>query len=331
MTEAIPSTMRAVVVREVGDASSLTVDENVAVPTPKPFECLVRNTFAGLNFLDTYHRTGLYPRERPFVLGVEGAGVVVSIGEQVTGVKIGDRVAYNSPGSYAEFTSVPETNIIPVPDTVPLDVAVGCVVQGLTAHYLTNSTFPLKENHWALVHAGAGGTGRLVVQYAKSLGAKVIATTSTAKVDIVKALGADVVIDYTTQDVVKEVLDATQGKGVDVVYDGVGKSTFKISLNSLKPRGMCVFFGNASGPVPPIDSLELSSKSLYLARPRLPDYVATREELLERVASVFDLLVRGVLDVKVTQEFPLTDVAKSHQFLESGQSTGKLVLRLRSD
>eukprot|EP00299_Pterocystis_sp_00344_P001331 c11166_g1_i1.p1 GENE.c11166_g1_i1~~c11166_g1_i1.p1 ORF type:complete len:337 (+),score=64.72 c11166_g1_i1:22-1032(+) len=324
----LPSRMRAVLVREHGDPSKLLFERDVEVRAPQARECVVKNTFAGLNFIDTYHRSGLYPRELPFVMGTEGAGEVVAIGAEVKDVKVGDRVAYNVNGSYAEFTNVPESKIIPVPSNIPLDVAAGCVVQGLTAHYLTHSTFPVKKGDWVLIHAGAGGTGRLLVQFAKLLGANVITTTSAGKVDLAKACGADVVIDYHSQDVVKQVMEVTNKRGVDVVYDGVGQSTWKSSLDSLKLRGMCVFFGNASGPVPPINPLVLSPKSLFLTRPRLLDYTVTRQELLERSSSVFDYVARGALDVKVAKEFALEDVVEGHKYLEAGKSTGKIVFRV---
>ncbi|MDP2311888.1 MAG: quinone oxidoreductase [Pseudomonadota bacterium] len=284
---------------------------------------------AGVNFIDTYHRTGLYPVPMPFVPGSEGAGLVREVGAGVTGVAVGDRVAWAGvPGSYAEEVLVPVARIAPVPDGVDLPVAAASMLQGMTAHYLTHSTFPLSPAHTCLVLAAAGGTGQLLCQMARQRGARVIGTVSTdEKEALARAAGALEVIRYDRVGFAAEARRLTGGRGVDVVYDGVGRTTFDESLSSLALRGMLVLFGASSGPVPPFDPAILNTKgSLYLTRPSLFHYVATREEYLLRAGDVLGAVARGELRVRISHTFPLAEAAEAHRVLEGRGSTGKILL-----
>lgn len=323
--------MKAIVVEECGGPEQLRLVD-LATPEPGPSEVLVQVAVSGVNFIDVYFRTGLYKAPFPVGIGSEAAGIVEAVGPGVTEFRAGDRVAYAmARGSYAEFAKVPAANLVPVPASVSLEQAAAVLLQGMTAHYLTRSTFPLKAGDTCLVHAAAGGTGALVVQLARSLGARVFGTVSTAaKAAIARDAGADEVINYAEQDFAAEVRRLTDGRGVDVVYDGVGRSTFEKSLESLRPRGMLVLFGNASGAVPPVDPLVLNTRgSLFLTRPSLGHYIANREELAWRAGEVFDLVGRGALTVRIDQTFPLAAAADAHRRLEARGAMGKLLIAMR--
>jgi NADPH2:quinone reductase len=301
----------------------------VATPTPGPKQALVRVAFAGVNFIDVYFRTGLYKADSPISLGSEASGVVEAVGPDVTEVAPGDRVAYAmARGSYAEYALVPSAMLVKVPDNLDLQTAAAAMLQGMTAHYLTHSTYPLSAGKACLVHAAAGGAGGLVVQMAKMLGARVFGTVSTEeKAKIAREHGADEVILYTQQEFDVEVKRLTGGRGVDVVYDSVGKSTFEKSLNSLRPRGLVALFGQSSGPVPPFDLNVLNGKgSLYVTRPSLGHYVAERDELLWRARNVLEWVAGGKLKLRIDRAYPLADAASAHRDLESRKTAGKLVL-----
>jgi NADPH2:quinone reductase len=320
--------MKAVFVTDPGGVDKLRYAD-LPMPKPGPTEALVKIHAAGVNFIDIYYRTGLYKAEPPVVLGLEGAGVVEQAGEGVTGVAAGDRVAYAmARGSYAEYAVVPAWQLVKVPDDLSLEVAAGAMLQGMTAHYLTHSTYPLKSGDTALIHAAAGGAGQWTVAAAKLRGARVIGTVSTKeKAEVARQAGCDEVILYTEQDFEVEVKRLTGGKGVDVVYDSVGKATWERSLNSLKPRGIMVSFGNASGPVDPIQPLILGQKgSLYLTRPSLGNYTATREELLWRANDVFGWLRDGHLKLQIYARYPLSEAGRAQEELASRKTTGKLLL-----
>ncbi len=320
--------MKAIRVHTPGPEENLILEE-VATPEPGPGQALVKLAASGVNFIDIYFRTGLYPApEKPFGLGMEAAGTVVAVGPDTTHVKVGDRVAYAMQrGSYAEYAVVPSWMLVPVPDALDLPVAAALMLQGMTVHYLTHGTFLLAAGQTCLIHAAAGGVGLILTQVAKSLGAKVIATTSTpAKAELVKLAGADHVIGYDNfaaevRQIVKE--------GVHVVYDSVGEATFQGSLNSLRPRGMMVTFGNASGPVPAIEPLLLSQKgSLFLTRPRLGDYCLNREEVLERATTVFGWKLNDHLPVFSTRTYPLAQAGQAQRDLASRTTSGKLLLHI---
>lgn len=320
--------MKAVVIHRAGGPEELSF-EDVADPVPGPGDLLVEVSAAGLNYIDTYHRIGLYPMEYPIVPGVEGAGTVIAIGEGVTGFSIGDRVAWAGPlGSYAERKVVPADRAVPVPTSVGLDVAAAVLLQGITAHYLANDTFPLGEGDKCVVHAGAGGVGLLLTQIARKKGAMVITTVgSEDKAALSRAAGADHVIVYTSADFKEAVEELVGPNQIDVVYDGVGQATFDKSLDLLRPRGMMVTFGNASGPVPPVAPLTLSQKgSLFLTRPTMAHYIRTREELLGRTNDLFDAIADGWLDVRISERFPLSRAGDAHTALESRQTTGKVLI-----
>ncbi|MBS1826930.1 MAG: quinone oxidoreductase [Acidobacteria bacterium] len=321
--------MRAIRVHEVGGPEQMRVDQ-IDVPTPGSKQALVKIDTSGVNFIDIYFRTGLYKADAPFTLGMEAAGVVEAVGPDVTEVAVGDRVAYAmSRGSYAEYAVVPSATLVKVPEGVTLETAASVMLQGMTAHYLSHSTFPLEKQHTALIHAAAGGTGALLVQMAKMRGARVIATAGNSeKAARAKAVGADEVIVYSEQDFEAETRRLTNGVGVDVVYDSVGAATWEKSLGSLKPRGMMVSFGNASGAVPAIQPLILSTKgSLYLTRPTLASYCANREELLWRAGDVLRWLASGSLQTKVHQVYPFEQAAPAHIDLAGRVSAGKLLLK----
>jgi NADPH:quinone reductase len=319
--------MKAIRIRAHGGHDVLRFED---IPEPRVGDdnALIRVTAAGVNFIDTYHRTGLYPVPLPFVPGQEGAGVVVETGENVTALKRGDRVAWaTGPGAYAELVSLPEANLVKIPDHIADEVAAAAMLQGMTAHYLATSTYPLKPGVTCLIHAAAGGTGLLLTQIAKLRGATVIGTTSTEeKAQRARKAGADHMILYSSQDVATEVKNIT-GMGVDVVYDSVGKSTWSASIDSLKPRGMMVSFGNASGAVGPIDPLTLSRKgSLFLTRPTLVNYIASRAELELRANDIFNWIQSGRLDVHIDRTIPLHNAHEAHRALESRETSGKVLL-----
>jgi NADPH:quinone reductase len=320
--------MHAMQVSETGGPEVLRLAE-VDVPQPGPGEVLVQVAAAGVNFVDTYQRSGGYPVELPAVLGLEGAGSVIEVGPDVRGREVGDRVAWaDALGSYAEQVVLAADRTVRIPDRVEIDVAAALMLQGMTAHYLSQSTHRLGREDTALVYAAAGGVGRLLVQLAKRRGARVLACTSTAaKAEQVRAAGADETILYRDVDLVAAVRELTGGAGVDVVYDSVGKDTFDASLDCLKPRGLMVLHGAASGPVPPMDPQVLNRKgSLYLTRPNLATYIATSDELEWRAGALFDLVAAGQLDVQIHERYPLADAERAHRDLESGTTTGKLLL-----
>lgn len=322
--------MKAIRVHQHGGPESMVLDD-VPVPVPGPQQALVRLRVSGVNFIDVYFRTGAYKAEQPTALGSEAAGIVEAVGSEVTGLAPGDRVAYAmARGSYAEYAVVPSAQLVKLPDGVTFDQGAAAMLQGMTAHYLTRSTFPLKGGDTCLVHAAAGGAGLLIVQLAKAAGARVIGTVSTqAKADLALANGADHVIRYTAEDFEAVVKQLTGNRGVDVVYDSVGKTTFDKSLSCLRPRGMMVLFGQSSGPVPPVDPNILNPKgSLFLTRPSLAHYVLTRDELLWRSGEVLDAVASGRLRLRIDRTYPLAQAADAHRALESRATTGKLLLSL---
>jgi NADPH2:quinone reductase len=321
--------MKAISIEGNGGPDVLTL-RDVPQPVCKPGEALVRLEASGVNFIDVYMRSGTYKAAHfPLIIGQEGAGVVESVASDVTVVAPGDRVAYAGVlGAYAEFAAVPAERLVRVPDGVSSKEAAAIMLQGMTAHYLCNSTFALQSGMTALVHAGAGGVGLLLTQLAKAKGATVITTVSTAeKAALSKTAGADLVVDYTTDDFAKAVRDATGGKGAHVVYDSVGKTTWEKSLDSLRSRGYFVLFGGSSGPVPPFDLQLLNHKgSLFATRPTLVDYIATREELTWRAGELFDAVLAGTLKLRVEHTYPLASARRAHEDLEARRTTGKLVL-----
>ncbi len=321
--------MKAIRVNQHGGPEVLSY-EDVPVPEPGEGEVRVRLAAAGVNYIDTYRRSGLYPTEPPFTLGSEGAGEVDAVGEGVEEFSVGDYVAWASaPGSYAEYVVVPAENLVPVNVTlVEARVAAAAMLQGMTAHYLTHSTFPLEEGHTALVHAAAGGVGLLLCQMAKMRGATVIGTAGTEeKARLAREAGADEMILYTEQDFVEETRRITGGEGVDVVYDSVGRTTFDGSLDCLKMRGYMVLFGQSSGPVPPVDLQILNQKGgLFVTRPSLAHYTATREELLWRAESILSWIGQNNLQVRIGGTYALSDAAQAHRDLEGRKTTGKLIL-----
>jgi NADPH:quinone reductase len=299
------------------------------MPVPGPKDVLVKIAAVGVNFIDIYFRIGLYKADLPFTPGNEASGVVEAVGQEVTDLKPGDRVAYGMHrGSYAEYAVVPAASLVALPANVDLETAAAAMLQGMTAHYLTHSTFPLKKGDKALVHAAAGGAGRLTVQMAKMLGAFVYGTAgSDAKAAIAKQAGADEVIVYTREDFVAEIKRFTGGKGVDVVYDSVGASTFMKGLDIIRPRGLMALFGQSSGAVPPVDLNILNQKgSLFVTRPSLAAHVATREELLRRSGDVLGWIGEGKLELRIAKKYPLADAAQAHRDLEGRGLAGKLLL-----
>lgn len=304
--------------------------DDIAIPQPSAGEVRARLEYAGLNFIDVYQRSGVYALPLPATLGMEGAGVVDALGEGVTHLELGQRVAYTmTRGSYAEYAVVPAKNLVTLPDTVSSELAAAAMLQGMTAHYLAFSTYRLEPGDTALVHAAAGGVGQLLVQMAKRAGAVVVATVgSPEKAQIVKNLGADVVIDYRQQDFVLESKKHVP-KGFEVIYDSVGKDTFMRGLDLLKPRGMMVLYGGSSGQVEPFDLQALNAKgSLFVTRPSLGHYISDREELEWRAGEVFDWLVTGQLKLEIDKIFVLPDVADAHAYIESRQTKGKVLLKI---
>lgn len=322
--------MKRIQVTEHGGPEKLTLAD-VPTPTPGPGQALVRLAASGVNFIDVYFRTGAYKADLPVALGSEGAGTVEALGEGISDVVVGDRVAYAmARGSYAEYAVVPASQLVKIPARLDFVAAAAAMLQGTTAHYLTQSTFPLKRGDTCLVHAAAGGAGGLIVQMAKAVGARVFGTVSTGeKAQVAKSAGADETIVYTTVDFEAEVKRLTAGRGVDVVYDSVGKTTFDKSLNCLRPRGMLVLFGQSSGPVPPFDPGILNAKgSLFLTRPSLAHHLLTREELLWRAGDVLNGVAAGTLKLRVDKTYSLANVAAAHRDLESRKTMGKLVITI---
>jgi len=320
---------RAIRIHEHGGPEVLRW-EAVELGSPGPAQALVRVAAVGVNFIDTYHRTGLYPVPLPSGLGMEGAGIVEAVGEGVAEVTPGQRVAWASRplGAYAERHLMPADRLVPLPEAVGFETAAAAMLKGLTAHYLLRRTYPLRAGETILFHAAAGGTGSLACRWAKHLGATVIGTVgSDAKVETARAAGCDHVIVTGREDFVARVREITGGAGVPVVYDSVGAATWPASLDCLRPMGTMVSFGNASGPVPPFPPLLLSEKgSLFLTRPSLPHYVARREDLLAAAAELFAVLTAGAVRVEVGQRFPLAEAARAHQALEARRTTGSTVL-----
>ncbi len=320
--------MKAVFIQKHGSADVLEYGER-PMPVPGPADALVRLAACGVNFIDIYHRGGLYKIDLPFTLGVEGAGTVEHVGSGVTDLAPGDRVAWAmEPGAYATHAKVAAWRLVKIPPQTSFESAAAAMLQGMTAHYLVHSTFPLAARHTALIHAAAGGTGLLLVQMAKRLGARVIGTAGTeAKAALAREAGADEVILYSQTDFAAETRRLTSGAGVDVVYDSVGKTTFEGSLNSLKPRGMMVSFGNASGAVPDFPPLLLAQKgSLFLTRPNLAHYATTREEIAWRAGDVLGWIGEGSLKLRIDKSYPLSEAAQAHRDLESRATAGKLIL-----
>jgi NADPH2:quinone reductase len=322
------TSMKAIQVRQVGGPEAMEVAE-LPVPQPKANEAVVKLAASGVNFIDVYFREGRYKVPLPFVLGQEGAGVVTAVGAEAKLVKVGDRVAWTGlQGAYAEYAAVPADRLVPIPQGVSDHQAAAAMLQGMTAHYLSHDTYPLKKGETALVHAAAGGVGLLLVQMAHNIGARVIATVSTdEKAKLARGAGADEVILYTQADFEAETKRLTGGKGVEVVYDSVGKTTFDKGLNILRPRGMMVLFGGSSGAVPPFDLVALSQKgSLYVTRPTLAHYIATRQELVARSGAVFGMMAAGKLKLRIEHTYPLAEAQRAHRDLEGRKTTGKLLL-----
>ena len=324
----LETNMKAIQVPRHGGAEVLTQVE-LPIPQPKANEIVVKLAAIGINFIDVYYREGRYPAALPFIDGQEGAGVVHAIGSDVKGWKAGDRACYTGIlGAYAEYAAVPADRAVRIPKEVSDQQAAAVMLQGMTAHYLVHSTYPLKKGETALIHAAAGGVGLLLVQMAKRIGARVIGTTGTdEKAKLAREAGADDVIVYTRQDFEAETKPLTEGKGVHVIYDGVGKSTFDKDLNLLRPRGYLVLFGAASGAVPPFDPLLLTQKgSLFLTRPSLLHHMASREELEQRSSDCFQQIASGKLKLRIEHVYKLSDAAQAQRDLEGRKTTGKLLL-----
>ena len=318
--------MHAIRVSRTGDPNVLEY-VSVEKPVPGKGEALVRIEASGVNYIDVYHRTGLYKLPLPLTPGSEGAGVVEAVGPEVEGLKGGDRVAYAMQiGAYAEHAVVPAWKLVPVPRAIESRTAAAVMLQGMTAHDLVNSLYPVKAGDAILVHAAAGGVGGLLVQMGKAMGARVFGTASTSKLPLVRELGADAAIDYTTEDFEAETMRLTEGKGVNVVYDGVGRTTFDKSLDSLGVRGYLALYGQSSGTVPPVDPVRLAKKGNFLTRPSLVHYSQSRDELLGRARDVFAAVEQGKVRVRLDRELPLREAAEAHRLLEARQTTGKLIL-----
>lgn len=320
--------MKAIQIKAAGGPEAL---ELVDLPTPQPKsnEAVVKLGAVGINFIDVYQREGRYKVPLPFIAGQEGAGTVTTVGGDVKSLKVGDRVAWSSvQGSYAEFAAVPADKLVKIPQGVNDQQAAATMLQGMTAHYLCYSTYPVKAGDTVLIHAAAGGVGLLLVQMCHNLGARVIGTVSTEeKAKLAREAGADDVILYTQSDFETETKRLTDGKGVNAVYDSVGKTTFDKSLNVLKPRGMMVLFGGSSGAVPPFDLIALSAKgSLFVTRPTLGHYTATREELESRASAVFGMIAAGKLKLRIEHTYRLDQAQQAHRDLEGRKTTGKLLL-----
>ncbi len=320
--------MKAIQIKQPGGPEAMELVD-LPIPEPKANEAVVKLAASGVNFIDVYQREGRYKVPLPFVLGLEGAGVVTAVGAEVKSLKAGDRVAWTSVlGAYAEYAAVPADRLVPIPSGVTDREAAAAMLQGMTAHYLAYDTHPLKRGETALVQAAAGGVGLLLVQMAHHIGARVIATVSTdEKAKLARAAGADEVILYTQTDFEAETKRLTGGKGVEVVYDSVGKTTFDKGLNVLRPRGIMVLFGGSSGAVAPLDLITLSQKgSLYVTRPTLLNYTSTREELMARADAVFGMIAAGKLKLRLEHKYPLAEAQQAHRDLEGRKTTGKLLL-----
>ena len=320
--------MKAIRIHAPGGPEVMRLDD-APEPTPKAGEAIVKVDAAGLNYIDVYFRSGLYKAEYPLTLGLEAGGTVTAVGANVSEVKVGDKVAYTGvPGAYAEYAAVPAARLVVLPTGVSTRQGAAAMLQGITAHYLATSTYPLKKGDTCLVHAAAGGVGLLLCQMARMRGARVLGTVSTdEKAKLAREAGADETIIYTRQDFEAEVKRLTDGKGVQVVYDAVGKTTWDKSLNSLAPRGLIALYGQSSGPIGQIDPQILNAKgSLFLTRPSLNHHIASREELQSRAGEVLGWIASGKLKMRMEFEFPLKDAAQAHRALEGRQTTGKVLL-----
>ncbi|KAH7063387.1 hypothetical protein B0J12DRAFT_562184 [Macrophomina phaseolina] len=327
----LPSTMKGVIIEKTGGTEVLQYKTDLPVPQPKAGEVLVKNDFIGINYIDTYFRTGLYPAPSfPYILGREAAGLIVATGSdgELHGLKTGDRIAWMGQGAYAEYTAIPVSHATKVPEGVSSDVAAAALLQGLTALTLIREAHPVKKGDWVLVHAAAGGVGLWLCQLLKAVGARTIGTASTEeKIELAKKNGAEVLINYSKDDVVEKVKEVTGGQGVAAVFDGVGKATFDISLESVARKGSLISFGNASGAVPPVTIARLSAKNVKLLRPTLFNYLATREEFNHYTKELFQFIEKDGIDVRIHEVYPLTEVARAHQDLEGRKTTGKLLLK----
>jgi NADPH2:quinone reductase len=320
--------MKAIQVKQPGGPEAMEL-RDLPMPEPKANEAVVKLAASGVNFIDVYHREGRYKVPLPFTLGQEGAGTVTAVGSDVKSVKKGDRVAWTGlMGGYAEYAAVAADRLVTIPAGVTDQQAAAVMLQGMTAHYLSHDTYPLKRGETALIHAAAGGVGLLLVQMARQIGVRVLATVSTEeKAKLAREAGADEIIFYTKTDFEAETKRLTDGKGVHVVYDSVGKTTFEKGLNILRPRGMMVLFGGSSGAVPPFDPIVLTQKgSLFLTRPSLGNYIATREELVARSSAIFGMMGSGKLKLRIEHTYPLADTQQAHRDLEGRKTTGKLLL-----
>jgi NADPH2:quinone reductase len=318
--------MKAIRVSHTGGTEVLQYVD-IETPKPGPSEALVRMEAIGVNFIDVYHRTGLYQLPLPFTPGSEGAGVVEAIGDGVDAVKAGDRVAFAGVrGAYAEYAIAPADKLVPLPDSIDAKTAAAAMLQGMTAQYLSTSVHPIVRGENVLIHAAAGGVGALLVQMAKMRGARVFGTASTKHLDIAREAGCDVVIDYTKDDFESIVMAETDGKGCRAVYDSVGRTTFDKSLECCGLRATLALFGQSSGTVPPVDPARLAKNGLFLTRPSLGHYTVTREELLGRASDVFEWIASGALTLRIDREVPLRDVAEAHRALEARETTGKVLL-----
>jgi NADPH:quinone reductase len=322
--------MNAILISKTGGPEVLEY-KTIEQPVPGEGELLIQMQAAGVNFIDIYHRTGLYPKELPFIPGLEGAGMVAETGSGVTDLAAGDRVAFATvPHAYAEYVIAPADRVVKIPQDMPVKSAAAVMLQGMTAHYLATSTFALKEGNIALIHAAAGGVGSLLIQVAKLCGATVIGTAGTPeKAELARSLGADHVIVYSEQDFENKVKELTSGQGVHVVYDSVGKNTFEKSLNCLRPLGTMVLFGQSSGKVDPIDLALFNQKgSLFFTRPSLFHYIPDRKSLGQRAQDLFHWLMSGDLEMRIDQEFPLSEASRAHEKLKSRQTKGKILLSM---
>ena len=339
----MPSNMTAAVIRETGPSSVMKIETDYPTPKLTPGSVIVKNEYAGINFIDTYHRSGLYKRELPFIGGQEGGGVVAAVSPEAEQFcKVGDRVSYSSVfQTYCQYTAVPGNKVLPVPDGLDMSVAVACGVQGLTAHYLTHSAHAglVKPGEWMLIHSAGSGTCQWACQMAKIRGYKVIGTCSKNKEHVARATGVDELIvldetpgttysDYTSVDIVAKVMDITDNMGVKCVIDGVGKATWEIALDSLSRRGIFISFGNASGAVPAYPPLKHIGKSTFMTRPKLNDYTVTRDELLERSNDIFGWVLDGKLKVNVDKIFDFDVIQEGHDYIEAGKSTGKILYKV---
>lgn len=320
--------MKAIIIHKYGNSDVLEY-EDISIPEPNESEATVKVEAIGVNFIDVYHRKGLYPNSLPFIPGMEASGIIKKIGKNNLGLRKGDRVAYAmNLGSYAGYSIVPSWKLVKIPDEIDFKIAASLMLQGMTAHYLAYSTFPFKKENTILLHAAAGGVGLLLTQIARKIGAKIIGTVGNEeKAKLARNAGADETILYTKEDFEEKVKKITGGRGVDVVYDSVGKATFKKSLNCLKPRGMLVSFGQSSGSVENFNPAILSQKgSLYLTRPTLSNYCSNREELLWRANDIFSMVRNKELKVRTHKIFKLSDARKAHEDLEGRKSSGKILM-----